>query len=52
VESEEDPEKMLCGETISVESPQAKVQHRWGTKPCPWCLKILTDHTSGRYSPG
>lgn len=49
VESEDDPERMLCGEKIAVDGP-AKIQYRWGTKPCLWCQKILDEHTSGRYS--
>lgn len=50
VETEDDPEVMLCGERISVDSTSARVQYRWGTKPCLWCKKILDEHTSGRYS--
>lgn len=50
VESEADPEVMLCGERISVGSTTAKIQYRWGTKPCLWCKKILDDNTSGEYS--
>lgn len=50
VESEDDPEVMLCGETISVDSTASKVQGRWGTKPCLWCKRILDEHTSGEFS--
>lgn len=45
IETLEDPEKMLCGLTVSVDS-DAKVQSRAGLKPCPWCVheyEILTD---------
>ncbi len=50
VESEDDPELMLCGARISVNSPKARIQHRWGTKPCLWCKNILDEHTQGRFS--
>lgn len=50
VESEEDPETMLCGEFISVFASESKVQKRFGTKPCLWCKRVLDEHTSGEYS--
>jgi hypothetical protein len=37
IETIEDPENMLCGLEISVES-DAKVQARPGLKPCLWCV--------------
>jgi hypothetical protein len=50
VETPDDPETVLCGEKISTES-DARIQHRWGTKPCPWCRKILRDETGDEYEP-
>lgn len=50
VETLDDPEEMLCGVVISVEGPFVKIQKRWGTKPCPWCEKLLSEATGGRYS--
>jgi hypothetical protein len=40
VETPGDPETMLCGLTISVDA-NAKVQKRWGLKPCLWCKREL-----------
>lgn len=37
IETIDDPEKMLCGAEILVES-DAKVQTRPGLKECPWCV--------------
>lgn len=50
VETPDDPDLMLCGMRIPVDGA-AKIQHRWGTKPCPWCKNILDERTSGRFSP-
>jgi hypothetical protein len=49
VETPGDPERMLCGERISVDAPQVRINKRWGTKPCLWCEKKLSDLTSGAY---
>ena len=46
VETPDDAETMLCGEVISVDAPQSKVQRRWGTKPCLWCKKKLDELSS------
>lgn len=46
VEKPDNPETMLCGAIIPVDSPQAKIQSRWGTKPCLWCKKIYDELTS------
>jgi hypothetical protein len=46
VETIDDPELMLCGMRISVDAMQAKVQRRWGTKPCLWCKKRLEELSS------
>lgn len=50
VESDEDPELMLCGERISVDLATVRVQHRFGLKPCLWCSKSLADSSSARSS--
>lgn len=42
IEVPDDPEKMLCGITISVEA-SVKIQKRWGLKPCLWCLKKIRE---------
>lgn len=41
VESDENCEVMLCGKTISVEAPLAKIQYRWGPKKCPDCFLLF-----------
>jgi len=57
VESDDDPEVMLCGEVISVELSNARVSHRVGLKPCLWCKKKLDEfdnslvQSSGSSSP-
>lgn len=45
VETPDDPETMLCGITIGVDS-SAKINRRFGLKPCLWCKKILEDARS------
>lgn len=47
VETPDDPERMLCGVIIPVDSASAKIQKRWGTKPCPWCSHLLEKYSSG-----
>lgn len=41
VESDADPEIMLCGFYISVDSMTAKVQYRRGPRWCPDCWVLL-----------
>jgi len=41
VETPEDPERMLCGVTISVDSQTAVISKSWGLKPCLWCKRGL-----------
>lgn len=46
VETPDDPEEMLCGKKISVDLPSARVQKRFGVKPCPWCRHSLEEALS------
>lgn len=50
VETPDDPEKMLCGLTIPVNSNEAVIQRAWGLKPCLWCKRAL-DLSSLESSP-
>ena len=45
VETVGDPEKMLCGITVSVDD-NVKIQKRWGLKPCLWCKRLLAGLSS------
>ncbi len=42
VETQDDPEKMLCGISVSVDA-SVKVQRRWGVKRCLWCARLLRE---------
>lgn len=45
VETPDNPERMLCGIEIGVDS-SAKINKRFGLKPCLWCKKTLEDARS------
>lgn len=51
VETPDNPERMLCGIEISVESTSAKVQKRFGVKPCLWCKHWLEEKLSSLQAP-
>jgi hypothetical protein len=42
VESEDDPEIMLCGYVVLVDDLFVRVQKRWGKTRCPECERILS----------
>ena len=42
VETVGDPERMLCGISISVDD-NVKIQRKWGLKPCLFCVHELEE---------